>query len=345
MSEPRVFRHSKRTRNLYLGFATGYIAMLAVCSSILFIENAEEHGFKREGSEIGLFLFGTSLFGSMLLCGILGFINSLKATIQFEADLLTKSTLLGESSINLREVSEFLWCNRYGGGRMKLSTQTNALKLDLDSFSSRDKLEIIDRIRNTVDNSAQHHWNLLCRREAWPILRNQDPSWPLQEGEIRLTRKRVDWLFAISAVVFVVVAATTWLMTSEAYLLTVPLGLVPMWLLFRFLLPEEGTISPRISKLNPMLSRRERLELKMHLVIFAAAFVAISSVSKLGYGNKMLAVIVAIVVISVYRFGELNDKGKEDREREKEQYALQMWDRHIASAREVGYAQLAGCLN
>ncbi len=162
------------------------------------------------------------------------------------------------------EVDKLEWKIAPIAGRLVFLASGQKTRLDLHGFHPQDRLQIIRLLRNLIPDDKQEGWPLFCMKIGLPlrdgvssksgarsVMAAESPA-----GEVLITRRRYDRLFAVLFPISLIAAAVVslaiaWppdiLLPIVATASAVPILIFAFWLFLRFTIPPEGKRIPKVT--------------------------------------------------------------------------------------------------
>ena len=151
--------------------------------------------------------------------------------------------------LRVSEIASARWRCWPAGGSLVMRTASTRLAIGLGNYESEQQRQLIRFFREAVPPPLQSGWELFCVRIVQRHARRAAQPEKAQpgEGEVLLTRRRLDAYFLAGVLLAAATCLYVYHVTGEARSLAAPLGIVPIWLVVRFMHPREGTVSRRIT--------------------------------------------------------------------------------------------------
>ncbi|MBX3452445.1 MAG: hypothetical protein KF777_23035 [Planctomycetaceae bacterium] len=240
-----------RLRNaiLYLAITGGVLslAMIAVCTSIFFLENPKEHGFNGEHSVLLVGGMGLTVCGVILLLSLYLLAAYFVERFSICGTTLTLQTVLRNHRFDVSDLDRLFW-KRHGDGRIVFRCQHEKPYLDLHGYSAENRLRVISALRDLVPHDRQEGWPEFCHHVALRLrgfLKAQTQR-ELMPGQLRITRSRYDRMAVIAVPSSAILAVAVGLGTGRWQFLALPALLIGFWVLLRSTVPTTGRVERRL---------------------------------------------------------------------------------------------------
>ena len=205
-------------------------------------------GFRDHRSLVTLISLATALYGTMLLGSIYMVAGALRARITLFPDRIRLDGVFRSREMRLDWIEKIKWQHT---GAFKLIGTGAKLTIDLHPYDAPTRLHLIRIFRAVLPEENQTGWPEFCYRNALGARKRameaDKPVEPPSEGQVVMTRSRIDRLFAILFLPFVLFSIVAAIWTGESKLLFSWLAIVPIWLLIRFVIPKKGYITDTLS--------------------------------------------------------------------------------------------------
>jgi len=233
----RVFRLQKRYWYLGIGCLFFFAAMLAIP---FYARSTGEIRWAGFWLMVGFWSFWIGLAVWMLLA-------YWRYSLVVHDGRLIQRGIVFHDEMGLSEAIELRWKPRPQGGLVLLHSASRKFKIDLSLFEGEERRWLIRWLRLALPESQQVGWGPFCRQSAWPLVQTLEDR-PPQEGEVVLSRGRIDRIFVVLGLpVAAASVACAWWLQTPRHLAALVL-LLFIWGQSHFGLPRRGVPIPRLSR-------------------------------------------------------------------------------------------------
>ena len=244
----QTFRPSRKASRQALGYAVFFLLILSLYWIGFLSFSPEFHDTKRPGSLLGLAVFGTIIFGGFALYSIYVSLQARYEQIALFLDRIHINGIFSTKEIEYSSVEKIKWRLPRS---IKLLGQRAKLSINLDLYDDSARLHLIRFFRTVLPEENQAGWPEFCYRNALRIrkrvLEVDKPMEPPKEGQVLLTRSRIDRLCAILLLPVVVMCAHLAWLVGDPKVFFFWVLLAPIWLVLRYLFPKKGFIAHTLS--------------------------------------------------------------------------------------------------
>jgi hypothetical protein len=235
----QIFRPRKYYRNVGVLCLVFFLGMM-ICSVVAFVLQGPPN---------------QNIYTAFFICGLWGFMSCLmvwlllvykRESLHILEEKIIQQGVIRSKTVELREITVLHWKCAPSGGSVILCSPSNTIKISLGNFEPEQRQSLIRFFRLITPGEIQRDWKPFCHKIAVPM-RVESLDLPLKPDEVLLTRRRWNKFFLICFLVLTILCvAIKWLLQNPRALL-VPVGLVPVWLLMRFVTPRKGMRSKTLS--------------------------------------------------------------------------------------------------
>jgi hypothetical protein len=229
---PHVFRPSQKYRRWSIVAIVFLLAIATAGAWLFWTEGIPEW---RLVAAIG---YG-GIFIGFALAGGWDYISVGCSAISINDARLVLTNPLRRDEIDFNELVSARWLVLHPG--IELCAADRRLKIYFASYEQSQPWTMIDLLRERIPDARQRDWPLFCHRIALPM-RVGNSNRPLRPGEVLLSRRRWDWIFGVSTIVFAIAGFVAWAMVREIRFLVIPAFLLLVWLPMRRTTPKTGLI-------------------------------------------------------------------------------------------------------
>ncbi|HBL42466.1 MAG TPA: hypothetical protein DDZ90_03630, partial [Planctomycetaceae bacterium] len=184
-------------------------------------------------------LFIGSLWGLLLSIILWDILVSKYVSVTFHGGNLLLQGVFSSRELKLSEIETIQW-SLYSHGLIKVQTPAQTGSINLYYFENKERLWLIQYLRDHFPECRQENWPLFCHQIAL-TLRNRDTNKPRtpRPDDFLHTRKRWDKLTIVFTTITALISVlTAWHLQQMKYLL---LPVLPLcgWFV-RYTIPEEG---------------------------------------------------------------------------------------------------------
>lgn len=243
-----IFRPCKAILYRAIVCSLFFLAVIGGYSSLFFLENPQQYGFRGEHAAVRMGAMGLVLFGFFLLLSLYMLAAYFFERFSICGTTLTLQTVLRNHQFDVSDLDRMMW-KRYGGGRIVFHRGSEKSCLDISEYSVEDRLRVISILRDLVPHDRQEGWPEFCHHVA---LRLRDfVESPIQRelmpAQLRITRSRYDRMAMIVVPSTVVLAVAVGLGTGRWQFLALPALLIGFWVLLRSATPKTGLVDRELT--------------------------------------------------------------------------------------------------
>jgi hypothetical protein len=190
------------------------------------------------------------------------------------------------------EIVSARWRCGQKGGSLVLRTTSTKLPIYFSNYEAEEQRQLIRFFREAVSPPLQQDWERFCARivkgRSQHVRQLRKPE--AGEGEVLLTRRRLDAYFLPGMLLAVATCVYVYHVTGDASLFLKLFAIPAIWLVVRFMLPRKGAVSNRLTS-----DARGRFVLFAYLSLFGGMVVLL--VLKALVPNAALAFMIPFFVI------------------------------------------------
>lgn len=243
-----TFHLSPKVKHQGIGCALLFLVAVVGYSSLLFLAEPEQHGFKGRPSVLVVSGMGIVVFGSMLLLSLYMWASYHATLFSINDTKITIQKLFQNHELGVNDLKLLKWRVYPSRGSVLFRTSSSKSSIALDGFSRADRLKIIRILRAFVSDQLQEGWPLFCHKVALP-LRDGKPSILRSEPNAKLytiTRTRYDRILFIALPLSIALALLLWLQLDLPQSFVLPAFVLLLWLYIRSNIPSEGYVTTRL---------------------------------------------------------------------------------------------------
>jgi hypothetical protein len=312
---PAVFR--PRKRYLWLGLASlGFFWGMAILSCVLYLVG-----------EVPLLM----LILGIVVWGVMGFLALwlvlayLRESLTIDGQMVSQRGVLFSTALWLPDVSLARWIVSPEGA-VVLESPLGRVKIYLGNFELPERLLLIRLLRALLPEDVHRDWPVFCLKVALPLRRAcewlESDSRPLDEGEVLLTRRRLDVYFALGTALAAAVGMFSWWVGGNRAPLAAPGFMIAIWLFCRLNIPKRGARSHRLS----VIGKWRALLLVSWLVGLPLAVAAIRLLVPRGVGHLVLIVLGVGTIVLILVFAYRENRQRERQVVEAASAAVEEWE-------------------
>lgn len=251
-----------------------------------------------------------------------------RSMLLIEDGCITKRGVLRTKQVDPTNVVDVKWRIWPRSGSLVLRDSTTRMAIGFGNLDREQRLELIRYFRRRLPTSVQQDWEMFCYKIALR-LRDRALDRPLQEGEVRISRRRWDYYMASATLLFTIAGIVAWRMTGDVRTaLLAPLAGIPIWAILRFGTPKEGMIVTNASKSETKYALAA-LGMAMALIfigLFAISFTAAYYRAFTPYVVPAVLASTFVLLVCVLRRTYILDRSRAAREAREAPLAAARWE-------------------